>query len=554
VKSALVAGVLLVFIAACGSSPASAPAVPKPRDISLPDLSRMDPSVQAQVKQRHATLMEKRKASASSDELGAAYGEYAMLLHAAEYHEAAEPAYLNAQDLMPADVRWPYYLGHLYKSIGQTEKSIQAFARALDRSPSEIAALVWLGRLHLEQGKPAVAETYFMRAADLPPRNVAVLAGLGQTALARRDYRRAVSLLEEALAFDPLAASIHSPLANAYRGLGDQAKAEEHLKQWRNTDILVPDRLRMDLDLSLESGLSYELRGVRALEARDFKAAEGFFRKGIELTPTTTALGRSLRHKLGTALILQGDVAGAMARFEEVAKLAPAEGLDEASAKANYSLGVVLASSGRSTQAIQRLSAAVKYNPNYVEALMALGDTLRQQGRFEASLKPYADVVRINPRAAEARFGYAMALVRLRRYRDAREWLEEGARIQPDRQELSHALARILAAAPDDAVRNGARAMTLVQELMKSGKTTAVGETLAMAMAELGRFPDAVDVQRGVIASAEQAGLAADARRMAANLRRYERQQACRTPWPDDDPVHTPAMFASGTPEAETRW
>ncbi|MGH7341487.1 MAG: tetratricopeptide repeat protein, partial [Candidatus Rokuibacteriota bacterium] len=542
-------GVLLLVIAACGSSKTSSSSPPPaPRDVSLPDLARMDPSVQAQVKQRYVTLMEKRKAGASGDDLGSAYGEYGMLLHAAEYHEAAEPAYLNAQDLMPGDVRWPYYLGHLYKSIGQTQKSIDAFTRALDRSPSEIAALVWLGRLYLEQGKPDEAEGFFTRAADLPPRNVAVLAGLGQTALAKRDYTKAASMLEDALALDSNAASIHSPLANAYRGLGDEAKAEAHLKQWRNTEILVPDRLRMDLDLSLESGLSYELRGVRALEARDFAAAEGFFRKGVELTPTTTALGRSLRHKLGTALILQGDTAGAMARFEEVAKLAPAEGLDEASAKANYSLGVVMASSGRMSEAVQRFTLAVKYNPNYAEALMALGDTLRRVGRFDASLKPYADVVRINPRATDARFGYAMALVRLRRYRDARDWLDEGARVQPDRAELSHALARVLAAAPDEGVRDGARAMALVQELMKGTKTTVLGETLAMAMAELGQFRDAVDVQRGVMASARQAGLERDVLRMTDNLRRYERGQACRVPWPDDDPAHIPAMFASAPP------
>jgi tetratricopeptide (TPR) repeat protein len=535
---------VLVFVGACGSSKPSAPAPPPaPREVLLPDLARMDPPVQGQITQRYATLQEKRTIGASGDELGTAYGEYGMLLHAAEYYEAAEPAYLNAQDLMPADVRWPYYLGHLYKSIGQTQKSIDAFTRALDRGPREIATLIWLGRLWLEQGKPDVAESYFMRASELPPRNVAVLSGLGQTALARRDYTRAVAVLEEALTLDAGAASIHSPLANAYRGLGNEAQAEEHLKLWKNTEILVPDRLRIDLDLSLESGLSYELRGVRALESQNFKAAEGFFRKGVELTPPATALGRSLRHKLGTALILQGDIAGAMERFEEVAKLAPADGLDEAAAKANYSIGVVMASSGRLNEAVQRLSAAVQYNPNYLEASMALGDTLRRMGRFEASLMPYADVVRIKPRATEARFGYAMSLVRLRRYVEARDWLAESARIQPDRPELSHGLARLLAAAPDDRVRDGARAMTLVQELMKGTKTTAVGETMAMAMAEIGQFGDAVEVQRGVLVAAQQAGLVQDVRRMSDNLRRYERGQACRVPWPDNDPVHTPSMF-----------
>ena len=171
-------GVLLVFVAACGSSKPSAPAAPPAasRDVILPDLASMDPPVQAQVKQRYATLMEKKKAGASGDELGKAYGEYAMLLQAAEYYEAAEPAYLNAHDLMPGDARWPYYLGHLYKSIGQTEKSIQSFERALQRNPSEIATLIWLGRLYLEQGKPDEAEPVCDRAAQLPPRNVAVMA------------------------------------------------------------------------------------------------------------------------------------------------------------------------------------------------------------------------------------------------------------------------------------------------------------------------------------------------------------------------------------------
>ena len=210
-----------------------------------------------------------------------------MLLHAAEYHEAAEPAYLNAQDLMPADARWPYYLGHLHKSIGQTQKAIDAFTRALDAVRRRLPTLVWLGRLYLDQGKPDEAEPLFdarggaaaaQRRRARRPRT----GGAGADATTRRRCR----VLEEALAVDPNAASIHSPLAMAYRGLGDKAKAEAHLKQWRNTEVLVPDPLRQELDLSLESGLSYELRGVRALEARDFsRRAEGFFRKGIELTP-----------------------------------------------------------------------------------------------------------------------------------------------------------------------------------------------------------------------------------------------------------------------------
>lgn len=542
-RAASVTAVVAALAAMCGAcsktETATTPAK-QIREVTLPDLTRMDATVQQQIRDRYASVIEARKTGAGDADLSEKYGQYGMVLHAAEYYEAAEPAYLNAQTLAPNDLRWPYYLGHLYKSQGQTAKAIQAFTRSLELGPNEIATLIWLGRLYLEQGQPELAEPLFDRAAALPPKSVAVLAGLGQAALARRDYPRAVSMLEEALALDPSALSVHSPLAMAYRGLGDTAKAEAHIKQWRNTDVLVPDRLRIELDLALESGLSFELRGVRALEARDFDAAEGFFRKGVAITTGSTALGRSLRHKLGTALFLRGDVKGAMERFEEVARLAPSEGFDESSAKAFYSLGVIMASSGRNREAIERFSAAVRYNPNYVEALTGLADALRRGGRVEESLKTYTEIVRINPRAAEARFGYAMGLVRLHRYREARDWLVEATRVQPDQPDLALALARILAASPDNSVRDGARAMAITEELFKGTKTTVLGETLAMALAEVGQYDEAVKIQRGVLDAAKRAGLQSEVREMAANLRLYEQHQPCRRPWADDDPVHSP--------------
>ena len=66
-----------------------------------------------------------------------------------------------------------------------------------------------------------------------------------------------------------------------------------------------------------------------------------------------------------------------------------------------------------------------------------------------------------------------------------------------------------------------------------------------MATAELCQFRQAADIQRGVMAAAQKGGLDRDVRRMTDNLRRYERGEACRVPWPDDDPAHIPAMFAS---------
>lgn len=539
----LVLVAVAVLAAGCGRSE---PPPEAPREVSLPDLSRLDASVQAQVRGKYATLQRLREsAGASASQLGTAYGEFAMLLHAAEYYGDAEPAYRSAQALMPTDVRWPYYLAHVSRASGDGAQTIVLLTRVLELQPNDVPALIWLGRAYLDQGQPDLAEPLFIRAQAAAPRTVAINAGLAQVAFERKDFARVITLLEEALQIDPRAESVRSQLATAYRASGNIAKADEHLKRWRNTDVTLPDPLREALDLALESGLSYELRGVRVMTEGDYPRAAEFFRRGVALSPGSTQLGRSLRHKLGTALALQGSLGEAMRQFEEVVRLAPpGEQQDEPTAKAHYSLGVLKASNGESADAIAHLTKAVGYSPNYLEARLALGNALRSAGRVEASLDQYRAAITANPRAAEARFGYAIGLIRLRRYADARTSLEESGRVLPDETELTHALARLLATAPDPRVRDGARALQIVQGLPPAARTAEAGETLAMAQAELGRFAEAVAIQREVLGAAQGAGDQAAVRRMTANLRLYERKQPCRTPWPEDDPVHRPTPGA----------
>jgi tetratricopeptide (TPR) repeat protein len=218
-----------LVVAACTQKPAG----PVERPVTLPDLSRVEPSVRNQGQELFDALQVMRnKPGVPAADKGEAYGKLAMLLHAGEYYEAAEPAYLNAQDLTPSDARWPYLLGHLHKSRGEPEKALADFNRALQLKPDDVPTLIWLGRLYLDHGEPARAQPLFEKAQSLRPDVVAGIVGLGQAALAQKDYPRAVDVLEQALRVHPTASSVHSPLAMAYRGLGDMAKAEAHLTEW----------------------------------------------------------------------------------------------------------------------------------------------------------------------------------------------------------------------------------------------------------------------------------------------------------------------------------
>ena len=404
------------------------------RPVTLPDLSRVGAAVAKQMRDGYALLTAKIQNPSEPDaDLAAAYGEMGTLLMAAEYREAAEHCFLNAQALVPTDARWPYYLAHLYKETGEAAKSVEAFERALRLQPEDLPTLVWLGSAYLDQGRPAQAEPLFTKALSLQPRSVPVLFGLGRVALAKQEYSRAVDYLEQALSLDPKAAVIHYPLAMAYRGMGNLEKAEAHLQRRGTGEIRPPDPLMQRMAALLESPVAYEVRGAQALDQAQWAQAAEYFRKGIELAPNEP----SLRHKLGTALAMNGDAHGAVEQFEDVTRRWPKF------AKAQYSLGVILAANGRYREAIEHFAAAVRSEPAYVEAELQWAEALRSSGRFEESLPHYEQAMKLDPRIAEARLGCAMALAALKRYPEARARLTEGEKIFRDRSEFAQALASL---------------------------------------------------------------------------------------------------------------
>jgi tetratricopeptide (TPR) repeat protein len=553
IKFAICIEQFAILIALCGCGPrsdtipstppaqtrstATAPNRQAMRAVSLPDLFGAVKSVASQLNERYADLASKIDDPAITKvDLADAYGEMGKLLMAAGYRESAEPCFLDAQALAPGEMRWPYYLGHLYRLGGETSKSTMSFERALELRPDAEATLVWLGGAYLDQGRPDAAEPLFTKALSLKPRSGAAFFGLGRTALARRDYARAAEYLEQALSTDPKASIIHYRLALAYRGLGRLEEASDQLRQRGDGEVGLSDPLLDELPGTVQSEFAYEHLGIRAFDSRDFAAAAAYFRQALQLAPDSA----SVRHRLGTTLAVMGDVRGAVTEFQEVLRRSPNF------ASSHYTLGVLIASTGRYREAIEQFSAAVKSNPSYVEARLQLADALRRSGRPQDSLPQYEQVAALDPRVIEAPLGYAMALAGLKRYQEARDRLIAGMKLYPGRPAFAHALVRLLAAAPDAGVRDGRHAVAIAQDLLSREQPNPdLGEATAMAMAETGRYQEAVTWQHEAMAVAERAGRADLSRRMAENLRLYEHLHPCRRPWRDDDPVGLPDRAAS---------
>ena len=498
--------------------------------VALPDLGRAHTSVQAQLREAYEAL-----SGAEPARRGEAYGELGKLLMAGEYLDEAERCFRNAQALSPDDFRWPYYLGHLFRSTGRLTEAAGRFERALELRPDDLAALTWLGQVHIDAGRPEAAEPHLGRARARHPDTPAVLFQLGRAAAARRDYATAVARFEDALRLEPDAMAIRYPLAMAYRGLGDLEKALAYLDQSGDRDgdgmgVTLPDPLMAEVNAALRSPQVHWDLGLYAGAREDWPEAVRQFREAARLAPDLPVV----RLNLGLALNRTGDARTALGQLDEAVRLDP--GL----AAAHFAMGTLYERSGRDEEAVERYTLAATHDPNHAEAHLRLADAFRRTDRIEASLAPYRRALELEPGWREARFGEAMALVRLARYPEALRRLRAAMALHPGEPAFPLAVARLLAAAPDPRVRDGSAALGLAQAVEETHKTTAVAETMAMALAELGRFAEAVEWQRAAMAGAAAGGQAGASQRMAANLVLYRLGRPCRTPWRDDDPEHRP--------------
>ena len=162
-------------LASMAAACASRPPLPELRRVELPDLSRATPPVREQLREGYAALKSSEDAKDTTPAaLGEAYGRMGMLLMAAEFRNEAESAFLNAQTLAPEQLRWPYYLGHLYRIKGDAPNGRRRRSSGRERCrPDDVPTLVWLGEAPCStRESPMPPSRMFPKALSLQPRLV----------------------------------------------------------------------------------------------------------------------------------------------------------------------------------------------------------------------------------------------------------------------------------------------------------------------------------------------------------------------------------------------
>jgi tetratricopeptide (TPR) repeat protein len=280
------------------------------------------------------------------------------------------------------------------------------------------------------------------------------------------------------------------------------------------------DPLLDDLSDLATGGRAFNQRGDYASLDGRFRAALEAYRQAVEASPDNA----EYRVDLASTLIRLDDLDAAVAHLREALRLAPAYGM------AHYNLAIVLARRGRYKDAVPHHRQALTADPNHRDARFNLASVLMRLERFEEAAVDFGWVVDTDPLNVGAHFGRGVALMRLERWQEAGVALEESHRARPGDVMIASLLARLLAACPLAELRDGRRALALARRLACEDRSLTNVETLAMALAEVGRFDQAVQLQEESLGAVRDAGQRHLEANLEANLARYRQRLATRSP------------------------
>jgi tetratricopeptide (TPR) repeat protein len=181
---------------------------------------------------------------------------------------------------------------------------------------------------------------------------------------------------------------------------------------------------------------------------------------------------------------------------------------------------------------------AIAMAPDNDFAHTSLADLLLRKGRLTEAIAHSEAALRINPDNADAHNNLALAISRRGRVSEAVTHWKRSLEIQPENLNARCNLAWVLATAPESSLRDGNRAVELVERVaLASGHAnTAVLRILAAAYAESGRFAEAISAVQQALQLATVQGDKALTDYLRFCLENYEANRPLRDPALGDSP------------------
>ncbi|MBN1912005.1 MAG: tetratricopeptide repeat protein [Pirellulales bacterium] len=316
------------------------------------------------------------------------------------------------------------------------EKQLARLDEAVRLMPDNVEVLRARGLLQLDRGKSKLAIEDLKRVVELEPENGSILEALAMVQADLKQYDEALANLEKAQRLQPDSVT---PLTVRAQIHVQQKELDKALADLNEARTLQPNNL---IVLLLRASLYQEMdKPDKALADLD---------RALQLNP----------------------------KFDRARRLK----------------AVLLMADNRLKEGIRELETLAKASPNDVELQVQLAMLYSADKQPGKAIGIYTDVLKEHPDNASALTGRANALLGVGKHAEAITDYNKAYKLEPDESGMLNNFAWVLATSPDDALRDGKRAVKLAEracELTKHAEAHILS-TLAAAYAEAGDFDHAV--------------------------------------------------------------
>ena len=328
-------------------------------------------------------------------------------------------------------------------------------------------AVATRGYLRVWRDTPTLSEHILERA----PRNTQIRVNLAAALEDRGQFADAIEQYREAIRIQPDYALAHNNLGGV---LMKRGRTDEAVKEIETALRIKPDFAQAHNNLA-----------VALLALGRIEDAEAHCLEAIRLKP---GYPRPL-FNLANIRRVQGRLDDAVAYYRQAITL------DRDFVEAHRNLGAMLMARGSVEEAVAHLSAVVRLRPDEAAGYDRLGFAEQSLGRLDAAAEHYTKALTLSPNDARAHFGLGSVLAMHGHRRLALEHLQAAVQIKDGWAAPLNAMAWILAASPDDALRDPTRAVDMAARAaeLTGYKNPQVLDTLAVAQAATGRFEQAVE-------------------------------------------------------------
>lgn len=340
------------------------------------------------------------------------------------------------------------------------------------------------------------------------PRDFAAMfeLGVGIARASQGDFAAATGHYDRSLAARP---DFPAALVAKARALRELGRLDDALAAARRATSRSP-----------EMAEAQNLLGMCLADRGELSAAIAAFETAVQRNPRSDQALNNLAKALADA----GRFDEAIRRYEEALAVNPSF------AVAALNLGQTLLGRGRAAEGERYLRQAVRLEPLLFEARAALAECLAQRGESAAALAVMREPVERHPKLPAARTALADWLEARGDYAGAAAALRAGLAALPESAELANNLAWLLATCPDARVRDGAEAVRWAQQAVGAtgrGNASILG-TLAAALAEAGRFGEAISTAQEAARRADASHEHSLAERLSERIRLFEKGRAYR--------------------------